>query len=282
MKILNHHISSLQLLFFVIYVILSSVMICTPIIITGSVHITKTFIIDEDVMEVILLSILFALSLLIFKLSRQEAHKQDELINKFKNDKKTADEKLFDSLEYIGKVNVQIEEIKSIFNTTNAYPETRNDFKKSIRFLSGRVLGIVNTNWALFRIISSDTHRTMYECFEAREGFSCRYPHVSNKLIVEKQFTSPFTTVISHPHKLNVLVCCAMPVNTINNDQRIFIQAIMNEITMLFIILNSSNDNNDNGIFVDNRSKKKAEAARPSLPYDKEGVPNAGNISVRL
>lgn len=267
MKILNHQISFLQLLFFGIYIILSAVMVFTPILITRSVHITKTFILDEDVTEVILLSFLFALSLLIFKLYKQEASKQEELINNIKNDKKKADENLFDSLNYIGRVNVQIEEMKSIFGTTVIYPETKNDFKKTVRFLGGRVLGIVNTNWALFRIISSDTHRTMYQYFEAREGISCRYPHVSNKMIVEKQHTSPLTTVISHPNNLNILICCAMPVETINNDQRVFIQAIMNEITMLFIIFNSLYGKDENKIFVENRTMKKTEDVRPPFPF---------------
>ncbi len=266
MKILNHHISFLQLLFFVIYVILSSVMIFTPIIVTRSVHVKKTFIIDEDVMEVVLLSFLFALSFLISKLYKKEASKQEELINNIKNDKRKADERLVDSIDYIGKVNVQIEEIKSIFDTTNAYPETKNDFKRTVRFLSERVLGMVNTNWALFRIISSKDHRTIYESFETRQGFTCSYPHVSNKMIVEKRSISPFTAVISNPRNLNFLVFCAMPVDTINNDQRVFIQAIMNEITMLFIILKSSNDKIENRMFVENRSKKKTEAIRSSLP----------------
>lgn len=266
MKILDRHISSLQLLFFVIYVILSSVMILTPIIITGSVHITQKFIIDEDVMEVLLLSVLFVLSLLIFNLYRQEASKQAELIDNIKSDKRKADQKLFDSLDYIGKVNVQIEEIKSIFDTTNAYPETKNDFKRTARFLSERVLGIVNTNWALFRIISSENHRTIYECFETRQGFVCRYPHVSNRMILEKRSVPPFTAIISSPRNLNFLVFCAMPVDAINNDQRVFIQAIMNEITMLFIILNSSFDKADNRVFADHRSHKQTDALRRLLP----------------
>jgi hypothetical protein len=181
-------------------------------------------------------------------------------------DKNMAAEKLFDSLSYIGKVNVQIEEIKSIFNTTNTYPGTKTDFKKTARFLSERALGIVNTNWALFRIVSSEDQRTIYECFETRRGFSCDYPHVSNKMIVENQSISPLTTVISNPRNLNFLVFCAMPVDTINNDQRVFIQAIMNEITMLFIILNSSSDKVDNKMVVENRSDKKTKAVRPLSP----------------
>jgi hypothetical protein len=237
---INFHASLLQSIYFIIYLILSSVIIFTPIIITGSISITKKIILDEEIAEVFLLSILFSLSILIFKLYKQEAFKQEELIKKMKNDKKTTEERLFDSLSYIGKVNVQIEEIKSIFNTTNTYPETKNDFKKTFRFLSEGVLGIVNTNWALLRIINCDTQRTISECFETRQGFSCQYPHVSNKIILEKQLISPFTTVISNSQNLNILVCCTMPIDKIDNDQRVFIQAIIIEIIMLFIILNSS------------------------------------------
>jgi hypothetical protein len=249
MKIINYRASYLQTLYLLIYLLLSSVIIVTPILITGSVYITEKIILDEEIAEVILLGILFGLSIMIFKLYRQEAIKQEEFIKKMKNDKKTTEEKLFDSLSYIGKVNVQIEEIKSIFNTTNTYPETKSDFKKAFRFLSERVLGIVNTNWALLRIINSNTQRTISECFETRKGFSCQYPHISNKMILEKQIIASFTTVISNSQNLNILVCCTMPIDKINDDQRVFIQAIINEIIMLFIILNSSYYKNGNNIF---------------------------------
>jgi hypothetical protein len=240
MKIFRIQLSLIQSLYFTIYTVLSFVIILTPILITGPVHITKTFFIDEEIVEVILLGTLFSLSIVIFKFYKQESAKQLALINKMKVQNKSAEERLFDSLNYIGKVNVQIEEIKTIFTSTNSYPETHNDFKKTFRFLSTRALGIVNTNWALFRIINSTTRRTISECFETRQGFSCQYPRVSNKMIIENQMDLPFTTIISNPQNLNILVCCTMPIEKIDNDQRVFIQAIINEITMLFIILESS------------------------------------------
>ncbi|MGA7162064.1 MAG: hypothetical protein WBZ48_13770 [Bacteroidota bacterium] len=253
---MNRHISSLQFLFFVIYVILSFVMILTPILVTRSVHVKKLFIVDEDVLEAILLSFLFALSLLISTLYRKEASKQEEILNKIKHDKKSADEKLLDSISYIGKVNVQIEEIKSIFNTPDTFPETKNDFKKSARILGERVLGIVNTNWALFRIINIDNQRTIFECLQTRRGFSYNYPHVSNKMLVEKRSISSFTAVVSTPSSLSILICCAMPVETIDNDQRVFIQAILNEMVKLFIISNSSYHKEGNRKFAANGSTK--------------------------
>ena len=257
MKKINYHASFLQTLYFIIYLLLSSVIIVTPILITGSIYITEKIIIDEEIAEVILLAILFSLSILILKLYKQEAAKQEEFIRKIKNDKKTTDERLYDSLSYIGKVNVQIEEIKTIFNTTNTYPETKNDFKKTLRFLCERVLGIVNTKWTLLRIINSNTQRTLCECFETRQGYSCQYPHVSNKMIVEKRIIPSFTTIISNSQNLNILVSCTMPIDEINTDQRVFIQAIINEIIMLFIILNSSYYKNGNNVSEENRSNGK-------------------------
>ena len=256
----------MQLLYFVLYVVLTATMILTPIILTRSVHIKRMFLIDEDVMEVVLLGFLFVLTLLIFRLYKQEASKQEDLINNIKKDKQRADEKLFDSLDYIGEVNVQIEEIKLMFDFSNAYPGTKNDFKRTVRFLSERILGMINTNWVMLRIINHRTQRTIYECFETRNGISCRYPHVSNKIIVEQQSAPQFTTIVSSPQNLNILVFCAMPVLDINHDQRVFIRAIMNEITMLFIILHSSLHNDENVLFLENRNTKKIEAVRPFPP----------------
>jgi|WetSurMetagenome_2_1015567.scaffolds.fasta_scaffold17830_3 hypothetical protein len=262
MRELNFQSSFLQILYLSIYIVLASLIIITPILITGSVKISETLFIDEEIIEVILLGILFTLSVLIFILYKREAYRQEELIKKMKNDKKTTEERLFDSLSYIGKVNVQLEEIKSIFNTANKYPETKNDFKKSFRFLSERVLGIVNTNWVLLRIINSATQKTISECFETRQGSSCSYPHVSNRMIVENQIILPFTAIVSNPPNLNFLVCCTLPTDKINNDQRMFIQAIVNEITMVFVILNSSYYKNENTLIEDSKPNNKLIAIR--------------------
>jgi len=266
MRILKRHISFLQLLYIIICVLLSLVMIFTPIILTRSVHIRRMFIIDEDVLEVCLLGFLFALTLLIFRLYQQEASKQEELINNIKEDKRKADEKLLDSLDYIGKVNVQIEEIKSIYDASNTYPSTKSDFKRIARLLGERILGIVNTKWMLLRIISSGTYRTIYECFETRNDMPSCYPHVSNKMIIEQQSAAQFTTVILKPHNLNFLVFCAMPVDAISDDQRVFIRAIMNEVSLLFIISHSSFKDDRHVVFLENRITKKIEAVRPMPP----------------
>ena len=197
-------------------------------------------IIEEETIEGSLLGILFVLSILILNLYKHEVNKHKELINKINIDKKKVEKRLIDSDQYIGMINVQIQEIKSIFNNINKYPETKDDLKETFRFFGERVLGIVNANWVLFRIIDNTNHRTLSEQFETRQGYTYDYPHISNKMIIENQLVLPFTFVISNPQNLNILVFCIMPVDKISNDQRVFIQAIINEITKLFVILNSS------------------------------------------
>ncbi len=197
-------------------------------------------IFEEEIIEGSLLGILFLVSILILNLYKHESGKQSELIKKISNDKKTAEERLIESFKYIGQINVQIQAIKSIFNTTNKYPETKNDFKKTFIFYGNRTLAIVNTDWVLFRIIDSNTQKTISEQFETREGCSFNNPHISNKIIIEKQTLLHYTTIISNPQNLSIFCCCILPVEKINDDERIFIQAITNEITMLFVILNST------------------------------------------
>lgn len=246
MKKLNFHPSFLQILYLIIYIILFSFIIYIPKLINGPVHLTEKLIFEEEIIEGFLLGILFILNILILNLYKNEASRQKELIKKISDDRATAKVRLDDSSKYIGQINVQIQEIKSIFINTNKFPETKNEFKKTFLFFSKRVLGIINTNWVLFRIINCNTQRTISEQFETRPGYTFNYPHISNKMIIEKQSCLPFTTVISNPQNLNTIFCCILPIDQISNDERVFIQAITNEISMMFVILNSSYDKKAN------------------------------------
>jgi hypothetical protein len=56
------------------------------------------------------------------------------------------------------------------------------------------------------------------------------------------------TTIISKPDNLEFLVSCTILVDKINKHQIGFIQAIINEITMLFVIYSHSNSKNNGGV----------------------------------
>jgi len=240
MKKLNIQPSILQLIYIIIFVILFCIIIFTPTLINGKIQITEKLILEEETIEGILLGVFFLLGIVILNLYKQEVHKQEAQIIEIKNHKKVVENRLNDSDHYIGILNVQIQEIKALFNSINEYPENKADLKKTLHSFSERILGIVNSNWVLIRIIDCSNQKSIGEHFEIRYGFSSVYPHVSNKMIIENGSAPSFSTVISNPKNLNILVACVMPVDKISDDQRVFIQAIINEITKMFIILNSS------------------------------------------
>ncbi len=241
MKKINFRLSYLQVIYLMIYVILFLVIIYIPELVSGPVRITKKLILEEEFAEGILLGVLFLVSILILNSYKKESLRQKELINKINNEKKTVEERLNETFRYIGKINVELMEIKDTFNASIRFPETKSDFKKTLHFYSERVFGISDTDWVMFRIIDYNTQKTVIEHFDTRNGKESEYPHISNRLIIEKESFYPFGGIISNPQILNIFSCCILSKNEIGNDEKIFIQAITNEITMLFIIMNSSN-----------------------------------------
>ena len=237
MKKLKIHPSFLKILYLSIFLILLLIIIFTPFLVKNSISLTETFIVEEEIVEGFLVMILLSLSFLILNFYNNEVAKHKEQLKKINNDKKIIEERLNDAFSYIGKTNVQIQEIKSIFNKTNKYPETKNDFKKILHFLSERTLGIINVDWVLFRIINQNNQKTINEHLEIRTNCSLKnYPHISNKTIISKQSSPLFTSIISNPQNLNITVCCVLPNTKISEEQQILIQAIINQVTMLFII----------------------------------------------
>jgi len=232
--------SLLQVIYLLLFVLLFVLIITTPKLITGSLRISEKLIIEEETVEGILLGILFGVSILIFNLYKSEVSNHKTQISKINTDKKKVEDRLQISEQYIGMINVQIQEIKSIFYNIDSYPQTKADFKKSFCFFGEKILSIVNSDWVLIRIINCSTQRTMSEHFEARERNTGNYPHISNKMIIEYQPIESHISIVSNPKNLNVLVFCVLPITKISNDEQIFIQAIIDEITKLFIIINST------------------------------------------
>jgi hypothetical protein len=252
MKTIKFRPSFLQILYLSIFLLLFLFIVYTPALIKGPVNLTSKLILEEETVEGSLLFILFIMGILILNLFRREVARQKEIINKINADKMKVEVRLADSEQYIGVTNVQIQEIKYIFNSIDKFPETKDDLKKVFHFYGDRVIGITNSEWVLFRIIGRNNQKTIYEHFETRKGFSVSYPHVSNKLVIEGELILPFSYIISNTKNLSILVFCAIPVGKTDHDQHVFIQAILNEITKLFVIMNAIYSKKGDKIFIEN------------------------------
>ena len=135
MKKIKFQPSFLQILYLITFIILFAFIIYTPSLIKGPVSISSKLILEEETFEGVLICILFIMSILIFYLYNREVKKHKELINKINNEKKKVEDRLSNSEQYIGIMNVQIQEIKAIFNSINEYPDTKDGLKKLFIFL---------------------------------------------------------------------------------------------------------------------------------------------------
>ena len=237
-------LSFLEVFYLILFILLFSIVFIIPLLINDNVALTDALIIDEEIAEGILLSVLLLLSLVLSYLYRKEYAKQQRLIKTIEFENLSAIDKLDSAFKYIGKINVQIQEIRSIFNHNRLYPETKSDFKKSLMFFSERVLGIVNADWVLFRIIDNASQQTVSEHFKSRAGINHAYPQISNKQIINNSPAGKLTSILSNHGNINFLVSCNLPLEAIDQEQDVLINLIVNELTMLFIIFSSTYYNN--------------------------------------
>lgn len=247
MKNTGFHPSFLQLIYLILFIFLFTLIISTPEFIIGSVHFSERLIVREEIVKGILLGILFVVSTLILNLYKGEVAKHKDQIEKINTDKQKVEERLQISDQYIGMINVQIKEIKSVFFSIDNYPQTKADFKRTFTFFGEKVLGIVNSNWVLIRIVNSESQRTISEHYKARNRSINKYPQISNKLMIDAQPIASHTSIISNPKDIDILVFCVLPLETISSDEQIFLQAIIDEITKMYIIFNSSYFKNNAG-----------------------------------
>lgn len=247
MKKTGFHPSILQLIYLILFIFLFVLIITTPELTIGSVRMSEKLIVQEEMMKGLVLGVLFIVSTLILNLYKGEVAKHKDQIEKINTDKQKVEERLQISDQYIGMINVQIKEIKSVFFSIDNYPQTKADFKRTFTFFGEKVLNIVNSSWVLIRIVDSDTQRTISEHYKPRSRSVNKYPQISNKMMIDAQPIASHISIISNPKDMSVLVFCVLPLERISSDEQIFLQAIIDEITKMYIIINSPYFKNNAG-----------------------------------
>jgi len=124
----------------------------------------------------------------IIRLYRKEVRLRQEREHKL-------EKKLNDSFQYIGKLNVQLQEMYSSFSGIDKYPTSKKDFKEITSFLLDKILGIVNVEWVMFRIIDLKTKRTLKEGSKARGGAIVLKYELSNFDILEGNLSQEYKIV---------------------------------------------------------------------------------------
>lgn len=222
---------SLRALYATIGVAILLVALLTPFLAEG------VTLIREEFAEVTLLVILLAAGYVARALYLRETERAKSQIADLESGRRTLEERLDEAFRYIGRLNVQIQEIESIFTHIDKYPETRNEKRKALRFLAEKILGVVGTDWVFVRIVDRERNRTLGEHWATRDPGATR-PNVSNTDLVNRNTPGGFTVVESSQDSFSINTYCVLP-GPVERRHRILVEAIANQAEMLFLIFSS-------------------------------------------
>jgi len=227
--------------------------IFTPILIKGG----SSFIVDEELLESIIVAVLFGIGYFIYRLYEKQTQKDKKELVKLNRDKKTLEERLEEAFRYIGTVNIQIQEVKSILSSIEQYPEKQSDIKYVFEYLGYKILSIVDADWALLRVVDLTKEKTLKEFCAIRNRTAAPKNKISNnKELIENKPKGKYLILKSAQINLGIKAFCVLSSERINDDQIDLIKAITNQLEMLFIIFTSlyyKNSHSDNNV-----SNKKA------------------------
>lgn len=222
--------------------ILLAGVVFTPVFIRHHLLLFKRYVIQEDVVEAVLISILLLIAFILSGIYKKELRKSRQETCRLSRDNCDLSSKLTDAFKYIGGVNVQIQEIQSIFCRLERYPKTENEFRDDLAFFGRNVLGIVNADWVLIRIICQTNLRTIKEHFEPRKSANSLIKGISNKAIVANQVIDGYSIVASRRDNSMIMVVCVFPKKCLNQEEKILVEAVNNQIEMLYLIFISHQD----------------------------------------
>jgi hypothetical protein len=234
---MNRNIKLLERAYFAILVTIFLLIVFTPYLIRSGFT-----LFDEEIAEVTAIALFFAVGYGILFLYRKEAARNRNELDRLKQDKGALERRLSEAFNYIGTVNIQIEEIRSVFSDIRKFPENKKDFRSILQFLAEKALCMVNTEWVLFRIIDTQNLDTLSEYSESRgNGNAFLLNHkISNKHLVSNEKFEGLAVVQSGQGNFHIKTFCVIPKEKLSGDQEVFIKALVNQLEMLFIIFAST------------------------------------------
>jgi len=232
-------LKTMKAVYAAVTVFLVSVVTLTPFLITGGIALKRDVFIEEEVVEVLLIAVLFLAGFAISSLYTNSLHNYQRKLDKISVLRDNAEERLMEAFQYIGAVNVQLGEIRSLLSSFNRYPGDRREFRNSLRFLAKKALSVASVEWVVFRIIETESLRTVGEFAETRGDASFLKSAVSNRSIVETGAADGWTAISSSQDNLTIRVFCIIPSKNLTPVERELLETVVNTIEMLFVIYTS-------------------------------------------
>jgi len=188
---------------------------------------------SDEVSEVVFISSLFLLMAVLFSFYSRE-------VDKYKKQQEELEERLRETFKYIGSINLQLEEMKKVFSSVNKYPESKKDIQALFVHTAERILGMINADWVLLKIVDVRSGNNLHEYFVSRGNKKIDKVKVESKELLSGECSFGQCSIVkSNQENFNIKAFCILPVATKDDNQEFLINSIVNQLEMLFIIFNS-------------------------------------------
>lgn len=189
----------------------------------------------RDIEELFFLVILLTLGYYFNHLYKKELVLYQDRIYNLERSKNELGKKFNDAFSYIGNINILIQEIESIFTDIKKYPENFTELNTDIKYLSERILAMVNTKRVNLRIIDLKTKLSIIEISNLRDGTKNLKDKLSNIELIDKTIFDNLTVLRSSQNNFSIKTYCIIPTE-LTNEQKILIEAIVNHVEMFYLI----------------------------------------------
>lgn len=207
-----------------------------PLLIGQGIALTPDFIIEEDVLETVIILILFAASYSIYRGFRRQIGEYHYAVKRSRARQLALRTRLTEAFHYIGTVNVELDQIMSGLCGLTRYPLTKKELKQQFGVMAGKVMSIAHIPWGVIRIIHRNSGRTIKEY--AFEGVTGALPNatIGNRAILTNRHAGGLQSIGTCQDNLVIQTVFILPAVSLSKEDLLLIKAIVNQIEMLFLI----------------------------------------------
>ena len=222
----------------VLFLLLLSV-VATPILVHRGLPLTRHLLVAEDIVEAGLIALLFGISFFIGKGFMRTLKTDRQVIERSAEERTTLVSRLAEAFNYIGSVNVEIQEIASLLCGVTCYPQSKKAFKQMEEKMAVKAMTIAAAPWLVVRMIDRHHGQTLGEQAVRRPGVKPPAPPLGNRAILDERPVDGMHTIRTRQQNLDILTVFILPPGEMSNEQTILLSAILNQLEMLFLLFHT-------------------------------------------
>jgi hypothetical protein len=142
--------------------------------------------------------------------------------------------RLAEAFKYIGSVNVEIQEIRSILCGIDCHPRSRKEFQRCLDRLATKAMAIAGSDWLVIRVIDGCDGRTVKECTAQRRKGARPPATMGNRDILEGRRIEGIVAIGLQPRNFDLLTVCLLPAPPLAEAERLLVTVVLNQFEMLY------------------------------------------------